>query len=137
MPNETLIDKAKETVGVGQTPVTQAAKSDRPVDYERAFDALRVSVIEEYGEGKPDGAPMDAFRAMNKGQIRMVGGSEMSDKIAYAFGAEFVEVRINRWTHEIRVPRLLGAFAAGHHESTDRPQPIDGRADLGHVIGTA
>jgi hypothetical protein len=42
-----------------QTPVTQAAKSDRPVDYERAFDALGVSVFEEYGEWKPDGAPME------------------------------------------------------------------------------
>lgn len=31
----------------------------------------------------------------------------------FAFGAEFVEVRINRWTHEIRVPRIHGAFAAG------------------------
>jgi xanthine dehydrogenase YagR molybdenum-binding subunit len=50
---------------------------------------------------------------MNKGQMRMVGGPEMSDKIAYPFGAEFVEVRINRWTHEIRVPRLPGAFAPG------------------------
>ncbi|MEA2963068.1 MAG: xanthine dehydrogenase YagR molybdenum-binding subunit, partial [Alphaproteobacteria bacterium] len=128
MPNETLIDKAKETVGVGQTPVTQAAKSDRPVDYERAFDALGVSVIEEYGEWKPDGASIDAFRAMNKGQMRMVGGPEMSDKIAYAFGAEFVEVRINRWTHEIRVPRLLGAFAAGHimNPRTARSQLMGG-----------
>jgi xanthine dehydrogenase YagR molybdenum-binding subunit len=128
MPNESLIDKAKETVGIGQTPVTQAAKSDRPVDYERAFDALGVSVIEEYGEWKPDGAPLDSFRAMNKGQMRMVGGSEMSDKIAYAFGAEFVEVRINKWTHEIRVPRLLGAFAAGHimNPRTARSQLMGG-----------
>ncbi|MBR0742316.1 xanthine dehydrogenase family protein molybdopterin-binding subunit [Bradyrhizobium japonicum] len=118
MPDENLIDKAKETVGVGQTPVTRAAKGDRQIDYERAFDALGVSVIEEYGEWKPDGAPMDAFRAMNKGQMRMVGGPEMKDKIAYAFGAEFVEVRINRWTHEIRVPRLLGAFAAGRIMNT-------------------
>ncbi len=37
----------------------------------------------------------------------------MKDKIAYAFGAEFVEVRVNRFTHEIRCPRLVGAFAAG------------------------
>lgn len=118
MPDENLIDKAKETVGVGQTPVTRAAKGDRQIDYERAFDALGVSVIEEYGEWKPDGAPMDAFRAMNKGQMRMVGGPEMKDKIAYAFGAEFVEVRINRWTHETRVPRLLGAFAAGRIMNT-------------------
>jgi xanthine dehydrogenase YagR molybdenum-binding subunit len=128
MPNESLIDKAKETVGLGQTPVTQAAKSDRPLDLEQAFDALGVSVVEEYGEWKPDGAPMDSFRAMHKGQMRMVGGSEMKDKIAYAFGAEFVEVRVNRWTHEIRVPRMVGAFAAGHimNPRTARSQLMGG-----------
>jgi xanthine dehydrogenase YagR molybdenum-binding subunit len=128
MPKESLIDKAKETVGLGQTPVTQAAKSDRTLDLEQAFDALGVSVVEEYGEWKPDGAPMDSFRAMHKGQMRMVGGSEMKDKIAYAFGAELVEVRVNRWTHEIRVPRLLGAFAAGHimNPRTARSQLMGG-----------
>ena len=128
MPNESLVDKAKETVGIGQTPSTQAAKSDRPLDLERAFDALGVSVVEEYGEWKPDGAPIDSFSAMHKGQMRMVGGSEMKDKIAYAFGAEFVEVRINRWTHEIRVPRLVGAFAAGRimNPRTARSQLMGG-----------
>jgi xanthine dehydrogenase YagR molybdenum-binding subunit len=113
MPDESLVDKAKETVGLGQTPVTQATKSDRPLNLEQAFDALGASVVEEYGEWKPEGAPLDSFRAMHQGHVRMVGGGEMKDKIAYAFGAEFVEVRINRWTHEIRVPRLVGAFAAG------------------------
>ncbi len=128
MPNESLVDKAKETVGLGQTASKQAAKSDRPLDIERAFDALGVSVVEEYGEWKPDGAPMDSFKAMHNGQMRMVGGGEMKDKIAYAFGAEFVEVRINRWTHEIRVPRLLGAFAAGHimNPRTARSQLMGG-----------
>src|SRR6201999_491905 len=128
MPNESLVDKAKETVGLAQTPSTQAAKSGRPLDMERAFNALGVDVVEEYGEWKPDGAPMDSFRAMHKGQMRMVGGSEMKDKIAYAFGAEFVEVRINRWTREIRVPRLLGAFAAGHimNPRTARSQLMGG-----------
>jgi xanthine dehydrogenase YagR molybdenum-binding subunit len=128
MPEESLIDKAKETVGVAGTPVTQAAKSDRPLDLEQAFDALGVNSIEEYGEWKPDGAPMDSFRAMQKGQMRMVGGSEMKDKIAYAFGAEFVEVRINKWTHEIRVPRLVGAFAAGRimNPRTARSQLMGG-----------
>jgi xanthine dehydrogenase YagR molybdenum-binding subunit len=128
MPDENLVDKAKETVGLGQTPATQAAKGGHPLDIERAFEALGVSVIEEYGEWKPDGAPMDSFRAMNKGQMRMVGGSEMKDKIAYAFGADFVEVRINKWTREIRVPRLLGAFAAGHimNPRTARSQLMGG-----------
>ena len=114
MPDENLVDKAKETVGLAQTPSTQAGQSDRPLDIDRAFDALGVSVVEEYGEWKPEGAPMDSFQAMHKGEVRMVGGDKMSDKIAYAFGAEFVEIRVNRWTHEIRVPRMVGAFAAGH-----------------------
>jgi xanthine dehydrogenase YagR molybdenum-binding subunit len=128
MPNQSMTDKAKETVGLGQTRVTEAAKSDRPFDREKAFDALGVSVVEEYGEWKPDGAPMDSFRAMHNGQVRMVGGDKMKDKIAYAFGAEFVEVRINKWTHEIRVPRLLGAFAAGHimNPRTARSQLMGG-----------
>jgi xanthine dehydrogenase YagR molybdenum-binding subunit len=128
MPDESVVDKAKETVGVGQTPSTQAAKTNRPLDIERAFDALGVSVVEEYGEWKPDGAPMDSFRAMYKGQVRIYGGDKMADNIAYAFGAEFVEVRINKWTHEIRAPRLVGAFAAGHimNPRTARSQLLGG-----------
>jgi xanthine dehydrogenase YagR molybdenum-binding subunit len=128
MPRENLVDKAKETVGLGQTPVTEAAKGDQPLEREKAFDALGVSVVEEYGEWKPDGAPMDSFRAMHQGQMRMVGGPDFKNGIAYAFGAEFVEVRINRWTHEIRVPRLLGAFAAGRimNPRTARSQLMGG-----------
>jgi xanthine dehydrogenase YagR molybdenum-binding subunit len=71
MPNESLVDKAKETVGLGQTPSAQAASSDQSLDIERAFDALGVSAVEEYGEWKPDGAPMDSFRAMHSGQARL------------------------------------------------------------------
>lgn len=111
-PNESLADRVKGTVGVGTTVNQATAQSGKSIDRERAFDALGTEIVEEYGEWKPDGAPMDAFRAMHKGQVRIVGGP-MKDKIAYAFGAEFVEVRINKFTREIRVPRVLGAFAAG------------------------
>src|SRR3954453_14617045 len=41
-PDENLVDKAKETVGLAQTPSTQVAQSDRPLDIDRAFDALGV-----------------------------------------------------------------------------------------------
>jgi xanthine dehydrogenase YagR molybdenum-binding subunit len=128
MPDANLVDKAKETVGIGRTPATEAAKTGQQLDREKAFDALGVSVVEEYGEWKPDGAPMDSFRAMHNGQMRMVGGPEFKNGIAYAFGAEFVEVRVNRWTREIRVPRLLGAFAAGHimNPRTARSQLLGG-----------
>jgi xanthine dehydrogenase YagR molybdenum-binding subunit len=128
MPDEGMINKAKETVGVGRTPVTDAAHGDQPLDREKAFDALGVSVVEEYGEWKPEGAPLDSFHAMYAGHARLIGGPEFGDKIAYAFGAEFVEVRINRITREIRVPRLVGAFACGHimNPRTARSQLMGG-----------
>ena len=37
----------------------------------------------------------------------------MKDRMQFAFGAQFVEVRVDRWTGEIRVPRMVGVFAAG------------------------
>ena len=43
----------------------------------------------------------------------------------YALGAEFVEVRVHAQTREIRVPRIVGAFAAGRiDEHAHRAQPI-------------
>lgn len=128
MPGDTLTDKAKETIGLSQAPTTQAAKSDRPLDIEKAFDAIGAGVVEEYGEWKPEGAPLDSFKAMHSGLVRLVGGAAMKDKIAYAFGAEFVEVRVNRYTHEIRAPRLVGAFAAGRimNPRTARSQLMGG-----------
>jgi xanthine dehydrogenase YagR molybdenum-binding subunit len=46
----------------------------------------------------------------------------------HAFGAQFVEVRVNRDTGEIRVPRALGVFAAGRiiNPKTARSQLIGG-----------
>jgi xanthine dehydrogenase YagR molybdenum-binding subunit len=128
MPSEGLVDRTKETVGIGQSQATQAAQSGQPLDREKAFDALGVTVVEEYGEWKPQGAPKDALEAMHRGLVRMVGGPELGDNIAYAFGAEFVEVRVNAFTREIRVPRLLGAFAAGRimNPRTARSQLMGG-----------
>ncbi|MDE2376274.1 xanthine dehydrogenase family protein molybdopterin-binding subunit [Bradyrhizobium sp.] len=128
LPNEGLADRAKETVGIGQTPATQAARSGQPLDRDKAFEALGADVVEDYGEWKPDGAPLDSFHAMHQGQMRMVGGDKMKGAIAYAFGAEFVEVRVNRFTHEIRAPRLVGAFAAGRimNPRTARSQLMGG-----------
>jgi xanthine dehydrogenase YagR molybdenum-binding subunit len=128
MPDEGMINKAKETVGVGRTPSMDAAQSGQPIDREKAFDALGVNVVEEYGEWKPDSAPINAFHGMYAGHAQLTGGPELPDRIAYAFGAEFVEVRINRVTREIRVPRLVGAFACGHimNPRTARSQLMGG-----------
>jgi xanthine dehydrogenase YagR molybdenum-binding subunit len=40
-------------------------------------------------------------------------GGDSGKPLKFAFGANFVEVRIHRLTREIRIPRLTGAFAAG------------------------
>lgn len=54
-----------------------------------------------------------ALRATYKGGFGVAG--PVTDKHAmFAFGAEFAEVHVHRWTKEIRVPRLHGAFAAGN-----------------------
>ncbi|UWQ22160.1 xanthine dehydrogenase family protein molybdopterin-binding subunit [Jannaschia sp. W003] len=42
-----------------------------------------------------------------------VAGPVTPERAMFAFGAQMAEVRIHRFTHEIRVPRLHGAFAAG------------------------
>ena len=43
-----------------------------------------------------------------------VAGPVTESRAMFAFGAELVEVRVHRWTKEIRVPRIHGAFAAGN-----------------------
>ena len=52
----------------------------------------------------------------------------MKDRIQFAFGAEFVEVRVHKLTREIRTPRIVGAFAAGRivNERTARSQLMGG-----------
>ena len=51
-----------------------------------------------------------------------------SDHSAYAFGAQFAEVRVHADTGELRVPRLYGVFAAGRivNPRTARSQLIGG-----------
>ncbi len=46
----------------------------------------------------------------------------------YAFGAQFVQVRVNMDTGEVRVPRMVGVFAAGRivNPTTARSQLIGG-----------
>ncbi len=55
----------------------------------------------------------DALRTTYKGGYG-VAGPVTKTHAMFAFGAQFVEVRVNRWTREIRVPRIHGAFAAGN-----------------------
>jgi xanthine dehydrogenase YagR molybdenum-binding subunit len=69
--------------------------------------------LEVYAENIPQGLPADAVASMAKGKSAMLGGAGRKDVAAFAFGAHFVEVRVHSRTREIRVPRVVSAFAAG------------------------
>jgi CO/xanthine dehydrogenase FAD-binding subunit len=59
------------------------------------------------------GLPPGAMAGLYQGKIAMLSGSGRKDFTAFAFGAHFVELRIHERTREIRVPRVVSAFAAG------------------------
>jgi xanthine dehydrogenase YagR molybdenum-binding subunit len=69
--------------------------------------------LEAYAENVPPGLPPTAMADMAKGKPSMLGGAGRKDVSAFAFGAHFVEVRVHARTREIRVPRMVSAFAAG------------------------
>ncbi len=81
------------------------------------FKRHGIGSIEEYAEFLPKGIKPEATAEMYQGKVALTGGSH-GDKLMYAMGAEFVEVRIHSRTREIRVPRVVGAFAAGHLVNT-------------------
>ena len=94
---------------------------------EDAFKALGAGVVEEYAEWAPPGKSAEDVQKLYKGSAGITGGSE-GEKLMFAFGAEFVEVRVHALTREIRVPRIVGAFAAGRimNPRTARSQLLGG-----------
>src|SRR5713226_7982194 len=70
-----------------------------------AASALRARLQEEFGGS----VPAEGLEATGTFQAN----PEAQQYAMQAFGAQFAEVRVNRDTGEVRVPRLLGVFAAG------------------------
>ena len=103
-------------------------------DLPAAFRRLGTERISEYAEWWPVGQDRSAIEALKKGQMsekkqaRGDKSQEPPKPLMFAFGAEFVEVRVHRLTREVRVPRMVGAFAAGHivNPRTARSQYLGG-----------
>ncbi len=80
---------------------------------ELALQRLHPDFVEGYAENLPDGIPPEGLKKLHQGHAAFTGGGAGKEHTDYAFGAEFVEVRIHAKTKEIRVPRMTGAFAFG------------------------
>jgi len=48
-----------------------------------------------------------ALLDLYRGRVNITGGTRLKDRIQFAFGAEFVEVRVHARSREIRVPRIV------------------------------
>jgi xanthine dehydrogenase YagR molybdenum-binding subunit len=81
------------------------------------FKRAGVSAIEEYAEYVPPSVKPEAIGQLYGGKSTQTGGPH-GEYLMYALGAEFVEVRVHRLTREIRVPRIVGAFAGGRIMNT-------------------
>lgn len=81
------------------------------------FARLGTEAISHAAEWVPPGLDNGALAQLHMGDISY-GGGPMKDRAMFAFGAEFVEVRVHSLTREIRVPRMIGAFAAGRIMNT-------------------
>jgi xanthine dehydrogenase YagR molybdenum-binding subunit len=78
-----------------------------------AAGRLQQGAIEVYVENNPAGAEPDASSSLYAGHAKLAGGASLKDRVQFAFGAHFVEVRVHARTGEIRAPRAVGAFAFG------------------------
>lgn len=115
LPSGPLAGRDATTLSLRSGTVLAADGRSQPL--KEILGSMGAGVIEEYAEFVPAGASADAMQKLYRGQSSLVRGEEHA-AVAFAFGAEFVEVRIHARTREIRVPRLLGAFAAGRIMNT-------------------
>jgi xanthine dehydrogenase YagR molybdenum-binding subunit len=103
------------------------APGGKALPLDAAFKTLGSAAIEEYAEFVPPGETAEDVQKLYKGTSAITGGSG-GDRMRFAFGAELVEVKVHVRTREIRVPRIVGAFAAGRiiNARTARSQLMGG-----------
>jgi Molybdopterin-binding domain of aldehyde dehydrogenase len=90
--------------------------------------------IEVYAENIPHGVPRSGMKMLYRGVPMIAGGAKLEDRIQFAFGASFVEVRVHSMTGEIRTPRVVGAYAFG---TVVNPKTAESQLMGGQIWGVA
>jgi xanthine dehydrogenase YagR molybdenum-binding subunit len=96
----------------GRDPATLTLVGGQLRGADGAVEPL-AQAIGRAGAIVPHGVPPAAAQGLYKGKAMLAGGARMKDRIQFAFGAQFIEVRVHALTGEVRTPRAVGAFAAG------------------------
>jgi xanthine dehydrogenase YagR molybdenum-binding subunit len=114
------VDDVDVRIGDTRYPIASVAGGSSGTN---TWGSAIVQAAREF-RGKFGSDPADGDEA--QGDVDQASQDE--DHSAYAFGAQFVEARVHADTGEIRVPRLLGVFAAGRiiNPRTARSQFIGG-----------
>ncbi len=74
----------------------------------------RGKAVVQKAANSPHGSlPFLSSALVRRGKPILLGGANLKDRMQFAHGAHFVEVRIDRATGQIRVPRMVGVFAGG------------------------
>ena len=119
------------------TMIASAGVIDKLLALASSPGAPFVGAEVSYADGRvhTDGRSMtfgEVLRATNQSSIAATGssapGEELTKHSFSSFGAQFCEVRVHKWTREIRVSRMLGVFDAGRiiNAQTARSQLIGG-----------
>jgi xanthine dehydrogenase YagR molybdenum-binding subunit len=80
---------------------------------EQSVKRITHGALEAYAENIPDELPPESMEKLFTTVPPILRGSGRKSITAYGFGAQFAEVRVHHLTREIRVPRMVGAFACG------------------------
>jgi xanthine dehydrogenase YagR molybdenum-binding subunit len=122
---ETLRRRLAESAAAGNGPLTGsdpclvrllggvlASADGRTEPLSDAIGRLDPASIETLAEFVPKGGKREDLDRIQEGLMALESGAR-GKALSWAFGAQFAEVHIHSLTGEIRVPRLVGAFAAG------------------------
>ncbi|MFG1809617.1 xanthine dehydrogenase family protein molybdopterin-binding subunit [Streptomyces sp. NPDC049040] len=114
------VDRVELRIGdTAYPPATVAGGSAGITAWGSAVVHAARRLRERHGDAPPEGAEATGGTGDNPATERYA---------MYAFGAQFAEIRVHAETGEVRVPRLVGVFAAGRiiNPKTARSQLIGG-----------
>nr|WP_298373708.1 xanthine dehydrogenase family protein molybdopterin-binding subunit [uncultured Halomonas sp.] len=89
------------------------SSGDRRVKIETVFEGIAFGVLEARGTWQPASVGIKSVRELYRSGTAKQVGLVTDDFARAAFGAQFVEVAVHALTGEVRVPRMVGAFAFG------------------------